>query len=99
MVEVDGRMVARLKRLLRVAEEIGIIHLVALIMLLRLRRSARPCRKQAMVPVEKSVDGFGIRIIRIGDMEGIAYLIPFDPVRLWLVTNRIDFDRWNELHA
>ena len=52
-----------------------------------------------MVRVEKRVDGFGIHIIRIGDIEGIAHVIALDPERLWLVNNSIDFNTWNELCA
>ena len=92
-------MVARLEGLFRVRGEMGSIHEVALMMLLRLRGSARPWGEEGMVRVEKRVDGFGIHIIRIGDMEGMAHVIPLDPVKLWLVNNRIDFNSWNELYA
>ena len=78
----DGRMVARLEGLFRVRGEMRSIHEVALIMLLRLRVSARPWGEEGKVRVEKSVDGFGIHIIRIGDIEGMAHVIPLDPGRL-----------------
>ena len=77
----------------------GTIHEVALIMLLRLRGSARPCGEEGMVRVEKKEDGYGMHIMRIEDIEGMARVIPLDPGRLWLVDNRIDFRTWNELYA
>ena len=99
MGELDGRMVARLEGLFRVRGEMGSIHEVALIMLLRLRGSARPWGEEGMVRVEKKEDGYGMHIIRMGDIEGMAHVIPIDPGRLWLVNNRLDFSTWNELYA
>ena len=52
-----------------------------------------------MVRVEKRVDGFGIYIIRIGHIEGIAHVIPLDPSPLWLHNNKIDFNNGNEVYA
>ena len=52
-----------------------------------------------MVRVEQKEDGYGMHIIRIGDIEGMAHVIPLDPERLWLVNNRIDFRTWNQLYA
>ena len=51
-----------------------------------------------MIRVESRGEGEGFHIIHIGDMEGMAHLIPIG-TGVWLVNNRIDFSTWNELYA
>ena len=51
-----------------------------------------------MVRMEKREDGGAMHIIRIGDIEGMAYMIALETDRMWLVNNRIDFNTWNELY-
>ena len=98
MGELDGWLMARPEGLFRVRGVMETIHEVALIMLLILQGSARLCGEEVMVRVKHRVDGFGIHITRIADIEGIAYITPLDPGRLWLVNNSIDFNNWNELY-
>ena len=52
-----------------------------------------------MARVEKKADRYAMHIFRIGDIEGMAHVIPLEPERLWLVNHRMDFSTWNELYA
>jgi len=37
-------------------------------------------------------------VVRIGQLEGIAHLIPLEPNESWLVNNRIDLEIWNTMY-
>jgi len=97
--QLDGWIVGRLEGLFSVQEDTGRIHEVALVTLLRVRRSARPWGEEGMILVEQREDENSMHVIRIGDIEGIAHLIPLETGKIWLVNNRIDFSTWNELYA
>jgi len=99
MGQLDGRIVGRLERLFSVQEDTGRIYEVALVTLLRVRGSARPWGEEGMIRVEQREDGNSMHVIRIGDIEGMAHLIPLETGKIWLVNNRIDFSTWNELYA
>jgi len=36
-------------------------------------------------------------VVRIGQVEGMAHLIPLEPGESWLVNNRIDLQSWNNI--
>ena len=94
--QLDGKIVGRLQGLFSVQGEMGKVHEVALVELLRLRGPAKPCGEEGMIRVEQ---GKGLHIVRIGDIEGRVHLIPLEAGRIWLVNNRIDLTSWNELYA
>jgi len=97
--QLDGRMVRRLGRLFRVHENIGRIHEIALVMLLRLCGSARLWKEEGMIQVAQRADGNSMYVIRIADIERMTHLILLETEKVWLVNNRIDFRIWNELYA
>jgi len=37
-------------------------------------------------------------VVRVVDIEGIAYLVPINPEELYLVNNWIDVHTWNDIH-
>jgi len=37
-------------------------------------------------------------VVRIAQVEGMAYLIPLEPGESWLVNNRIDLQSWNNIY-
>ena len=97
--QLDGKMVGRLEGLFSVQEATDKVHEVALVALLRLRGPAKPCGEEGMIRVEYREGREMMHIVRIGDIEGMAHLIPLEAGRVWLVNNRIDLTTWNELYT
>ena len=38
------------------------------------------------------------KVVRIAQIEGMAYLIPLRPEESWLINNRIDLETWNTIY-
>ena len=38
-------------------------------------------------------------MIQMGDIESMVYTLVLEADKVWLVNNRIDLIRWNELYA
>ncbi|KAF8433150.1 hypothetical protein BGX38DRAFT_1290442 [Terfezia claveryi] len=72
--QLDGRMVGRLEGLFSVHDETRKVHEVALVVLLRLRGPAKPSGEEGMIRVELREEWKRTHVIRIADIEGMAYL-------------------------
>ena len=89
--QLGGKMVGRLEGLFSVLDEGHNAHEVALVVMLQLRGSTKPCGEEGMIRVESKGEGEGLLMIHTGDIEGMAHLIPLEAGKVWLVNNRIDF--------
>jgi len=96
--ELDGRIVGKLGGLFSVWDHVNKVHEVALVSLLSVRGSRKPRGDEGMVRMECRNTGKELRIVQIGDIEGMAHLIGVKRDRVWLVNNRIDLNTWNELY-
>ena len=54
-----------------------------------------PCGPEGMVRVGTSNKNL---VMCIADIEGMAYLVPIEPDKLYLLNNRIDINTWNDIH-
>ena len=97
--QLDGKIVGRLGELFSVRDELFKVHEVALVGLVWLRGPAKPSGEESMIRVELREEAKELYIVRVRDIEEMAYLIPVDGGRVWLVNNRIDLTTWNELYA
>jgi len=95
--ELDGKIVGKLEGLFSVRDRIDMMHEVALVSLISLRASSKPGGEEGMVRMGRGNAGRKLRIMPIGDIEGMAHLIGLKQDSLWLVNNQIDLNSWNEL--
>ena len=95
---LDGKIVGSLEGLFRVWDHVKRKHEVARVSLLSVRGSSKPCGKEGMVHIECRSARRRIHIVRIADIEGMAYLIGVKQDSVWLVNNRIDLNTWNEVY-
>ena len=89
-VELDGKIVGKLEGLFSVRDRIDMMHEVALVSLLSLRGSSKLGGEEGMVRMGRGNAGRKLRIMLIGDIEGMVHLIGLKQGSLWLVNNRID---------
>jgi len=96
--ELDGRIVGKPGGLFSMWDHVNKVHEVVLVLLLSVRGSRKLGGDKGMVRMECRNTGKELRIMQIGDIEGMAYLIGLKRDRVWLVNNRIDLNTWNELY-
>jgi len=73
--KLDGRIVGKLGGLFRVQDHVNKVHEVALLSLLSVQDSRKPRGDEGMVQKECRNTGKELRIVQIGDIEGMAYQI------------------------
>ena len=73
--ELDGRSVGKLGGLFTLRDHVNNVHEVALVSSLSVRGSRKPGGDEGMVRVECMNTGKELRIVQIGDIEGMAHLI------------------------
>jgi len=90
--ELDGMIVGKLGGLFSVRDHVNKVHEVALVSLLSVRGSKKPERDEGMVRMECRNTGKELRIVQIGDIEGMVHLIRLKRYRVWLVNNQINLN-------
>jgi len=90
--KLDRRPVGKLQGLFGVSDGMQSVHQVAFVRLLRVKGSGRPHSEEGMIRMEWIDGERGVPFIRISDMEGMVHLIPLEKDKVWLVTNRLDFN-------
>jgi len=90
--QLNRRMVGRPEGLFSVCDEMQKVHEVALVVLLGLKGLAKPNGEEGMIRVEINGVRIGKHVIWVADIEGMAYLIPLEQSRSWLVNNTIDLN-------
>jgi len=96
--ELDGKIVGKLEGLFSMRDRIDMMHDVGPVSLLSLRGSSKPGGEEGMVRMGRRNGGRKLRIVPIGDIEGMAHLIGLKQDSLWLVKNGIDLNSLNELY-
>ncbi|KAF8416616.1 hypothetical protein BGX38DRAFT_1147607 [Terfezia claveryi] len=97
MGQLDGRMVGWLEGLFSVHNETRKVHEVALVVLLRLRRPAKPSGEEGMIRVELRKEWKQTHMIRIADIEEMAHLIPLETGKTWVCNEIINIGDYEKM--
>jgi len=93
---LNGRVPAKLNTLFKLRDfPANTCYRLAHVSLLTIVGSPMPDGSEGMIWVGKPMKS---HVIRLVDIEGMAYLVIVNPEELYLVNNRIDVHTWNDIH-
>jgi len=94
---LNRHMPARLDALYKLADKAGEIYRLAHVTMLQAIGEGKVQGLEWMLRVGWPTPDVGT-VVRIGQIEGMAHLIPLEPNKSWLVNNRIDLETWNTMY-
>jgi len=89
--------VAKLNSLFQLKSRDGIVYRLVHVTLLSCMGGTALQSLEGMLRVAFPTTAEGI-VVSIAKIEGMAYLIPLEPGKSWLVNNRIDLETWNTIY-
>jgi len=90
-------MPARLNAFYKLGDKAGKIYRLAYVTILQAIGGGKVQGPEGMLCVGWPTPDMGT-VVRIGQIEGMAHLIPLESNESWLVNNRIDLETWNTMY-